>query len=53
MSTSDPGTPENTDISAAWIVIFLLLVFGLGAAAILFTGGSLLAGGTVLAPGLF
>jgi hypothetical protein len=53
MSTSDPGVPENTDISAAWIVIFLLLVLGLGAAAILFSGGTLLAGGQLVAPRAF
>ncbi|WP_254832253.1 hypothetical protein [Haloglomus salinum] len=53
MSTSDPGVPENTEISTAWVVIFLLLVLGLGAAAILFTGGTLLAGGQLVVPGAF
>ena len=52
MSASDPGTPENTEIRMTWIVVFLLLVLGLGAAAILFSGGDLVAG-QLLAPGAF
>jgi hypothetical protein len=53
MSTSDPGVPENTDISTTWIVIFLLLVLGLGAAGIFFAGGTLIADGTIVVPGFF
>lgn len=52
MSASDPGVPENTDISTTWIVLFLLLVLGLGAAGIFFAGGTLIAGQTPV-PGLF
>ena len=52
-SDSDPGVPENTEISGAWIVLFLLLVFGLGAAAILFSGGTLIAGSQLVVPGAF
>ena len=52
MSASDPGTPENTEIPMTWIIVFLLLVFGLGAAAILFSGGYLVAG-QLLAPDAF
>lgn len=52
-SDSDPGVPENTDVSATWIVVFLLLVLGLGAAAIFFAGGSLIAEGQILLPGAF
>lgn len=51
MSASDPGTPENTEIRTSWIVMFLLLVLGLGAAGILFAGGDLLGAGHLVVPG--
>jgi hypothetical protein len=53
MSTSDPGTPENTEIRTTWIVMFLLLVLGLGAAGILFAGGDIIGAGQLVAPGAF
>ncbi|MFB6118875.1 hypothetical protein [Halosegnis sp.] len=38
--------PEDVDssIPMSWIVIFLLLALGLGAAAVLLVGGNLIAG---------
>jgi hypothetical protein len=44
--------PDPT-LPAAWIVMFLLLVLGLGAAAVLFVGGDLIVGGFVQAPFVF
>lgn len=44
--------PDST-LPASWILMFLLLTLGLGAAAILFVGGDLLAGGFVQAPFVF
>lgn len=45
------ATPDSSEVSSFWILLFLLLALGAGAAAVLFTGGSLLAGGFVGFPG--
>jgi hypothetical protein len=45
MSQAEP----DPTLPASWILMFLLLVLGLGAAAILFVGGDILAG-TLAAP---
>jgi hypothetical protein len=50
---AEPGIPESTDIGTGWIVIFLLLVLGVAAGAILFIGGDLVAGSTLLHPSAF
>lgn len=42
------NTETDPSVPLSWIVIFLLLVLGLGAAVIVAVGGSLIAGG----PGL-
>jgi len=42
----DPDDVDTT-IPLSWIVIFLLLALGLGAAAVQFAGGSLIAPGVV------
>lgn len=47
---AEPGTPDSTDIGAGWILLFLLLVLGLAAGAVLFVGGDLVAGWAVTAP---
>ncbi|WP_435196499.1 hypothetical protein [Natronomonas sp. EA1] len=35
---------SDSSVKLSWIVIFLLLTLGLGAAAVLFVGGSLISG---------
>ena len=37
-------TEPDSTLPASWILMFLLLVLGLGAAAVLFVGGDLLVG---------
>jgi hypothetical protein len=44
---------ENTEVRLSWILLFLLMALGMGAAAIFFSGGTLLAGGVVGVPFVF
>jgi hypothetical protein len=44
MSEAEP----DPTVPLSWIVMFLLLTLGLAAAAVLFVGGDLLAGGHLL-----
>ena len=42
MAESDDVYDPDSSVPLSWVVVFLLLVFGVGAAAILFLGGSVL-----------
>lgn len=46
------AAPENTEVPLSWILIFLLMALGMGAAAIFFSGGTLLAG-SIAVPAAF
>jgi len=41
---------EDNSIPLSWILLFLLLVVGVGVGAVVFVGGNIMAGSGVVAP---
>ena len=44
------GMAEDNSIPLSWILLFLLLLVGVGVGAVFFVGGDIMAGGGVIAP---